>query len=716
MKRTIALLISALMLISALASCARNNTDTAATSSTSVPLADGGWLKARLGEIPANLTVGTGDSLGIDMTAFEDDGYFIRSDKDETVVCAKNAIGLDRAVRAYAKAYEKGEAATLDVTYHEGFRVKELRIGGADISEFTVVRPANANANVDFAISEFVRLIKKATGVTVGVSDTDANGHKVTFTLSDDPKYKHDGYTYEVKDGNLNITGAVQRGAMNGVWRFLTHELDWDGLMYGDSVLACSDLVDVPNGTTRSETPAFTYYHPYMDFYEKKYQKDAGTPTNEQNSWGEFAQACHGMQNNRFCDEDYDSRQICYTDESRYAECLENVIAYIERYVNSGAVIGKDFRYIDIAQGDNSGFCSCKSCRAVFKEEQSNSGAMIRFSNRLADEINGMYDGGIYFLVFAYAGTNIAPAVTKPNDWIYVTFCFDVNCTNHKMDGSECTGKILIADREGRDNNTYVGWLESWLGMTKQIYVWYYDLDNCMVQYNAIRTLYHDMRFLRDEGIEGIFWESEMTGLGVQFIQHMVGYELNWNVDISEEEYYDLVDRVLKKEYGDGAPFIREYLDIQTEAQLRADCWHCWGEEQIVVEKNYYLSHYDEIRSLFDSAIALADSAECERLAKLYSIHTYYLGASSAYHDAYLQGQTDVIDYWSEEYKTMVDVITGLGFELDKLPSWSGYKRVVKPDLVSEAWIKWIKAVYGYTFNYYRDMTKMTPPIEIPTA
>ena len=35
----------------------------------------------------------------------------------------------------------------------------------------------------------------------------------------------------------------------------------------------------------------------------------------------------------------------------------------------TGAVIGKDFRYIDIAQGDNSGFCTCKNCTKLYKQD-----------------------------------------------------------------------------------------------------------------------------------------------------------------------------------------------------------------------------------------------------------------------------------------------------------------------------------------------------------
>ena len=673
------------------------------TSSGTPTNADLAWLSSRLGEVPDGLTAGLASDLGIDMTAFEDDGYMIRTDKSETVVAAKTADGLDRALRRYAKAYEKGEVS--DVTYHEGYRVKKITIAGADISEFTVVRPADANENVDFAISELTRLVEKATGVKLPVAQS-ASGHKITFTLSDDAKYEEDGYTYEVKGGDLNFTGAVERGAMNGVWRFLEKELDWNGLMFGDSVLAEAAHVDIPDGTNRSETPAFTFYDPYRNHY-RSYINDSTPPSFAQSSYGPITKACHGIQSHAFCDEDYHSRQICYTSEARYEECLENVTAYIEREIDAGNEPGKGLKYIDIAQGDTETFCNCKDCRAVFKEEGGNAGAMLRFSNRLADEINGTYHG-IYFLVFAYAGTNVAPLITRPNEWIYVTFCFDGNCTNHKIDGSECTEKIGLGNREKRDNALYVEWLKGWTALTDNVYVWYYALNQGFKQYNVFRTLLCDMQFLRDCGVKGIFWEAESCGFGISYVEHMTAFELNWNLDISDAEYEAVIARVLEKEFGDGWKNVREYLAMQTEAQDLMGCWDCWNQQNRYFDECFYGAHFEESVDLIDETVQLANSALQEMQAVMYSIHVLFQGAYVGYHSAYLADDTEKIAYWCSVYDEMIRRLALYGYSADELP-YGNNADFYESDLVTQAWKQWTKGFDAY----YSDFRSLDCPIEL---
>ena len=726
MKKYLSIILAAIFAASALASCAALPTDTLLTphsslltSTSSAPYADSAWLASRLGEMPANVTVGTASSLGIDMTDFENDGYIIRTTDHETVVAGKTAEGLDMAVRRFAKAYEKGEADDFNVAYHEGHRIEHLTVAGNDISTYTVVTVPDTNTNAYFGATELVRLVEIACGVRMPISTESVAGHKFVFTESDDPELKDDGYRYEVKNGDVLFTVAKRRGSMNGVWRFLDKELGWDGLIYGDAVLAEADHVDVPEGTKRAETPAFAYYTCYEELHSKVYSNPKGSPANAaQNGYGTLPVACHGLQTYRFCEEDYGARQICYMDETRYQECLENVTVYVENHLTDGnglhlEWIGKEFRYVDIAQGDTQTFCNCKECRRVFKEEGGNSGAVVRFANRLSEEINDLFpsDEGIAFLIFAYCGTNQAPAVTKPNDYIWVSFCYDGNCSNHRMDGTECTGKVYLGAREGRDNILYNEWLSSWSAVTDKIYVWYYDLDTVLKQYNVFSNLLYDMQYLRDHNVQGVFWQCQNHGLGCQYIQHMVANELNWDTYMSEDEYEELICRVLKKEFGDGWEEMRQYFRNQSYAQSLVDCWHCWGEHMRLFEEGYVTAHFDENFDHFEEAIALADSRMQERQAEILSIHCLYEGAYAGYKSAYLAQDQEKIDFWCSVYDLMVERMNANGFNVTAIATTDGARSAHCTDLLHEVWTKLVLAD-----NYYGDLRNYDPPIEIPEA
>ena len=100
-------------------------------------------------------------------------------------------------------------------------------------------------------------------------------------------------------------------------------------------------------------------------------------------------------------------KQICYTDEDMYELCRDNIRNYIEAQLASGLVIGKDFFAVDIAQNDNSDYCTCRECMKVFSVEGSNSGAVVRFANRLSEELNEDY------IIPAAFDPRVGPAVAK---------------------------------------------------------------------------------------------------------------------------------------------------------------------------------------------------------------------------------------------------------------------------------------------------------------
>jgi len=700
--------LTAVLLASALSSCSPASSGTVDNSSTSsVAFADSAWLKERLGDIPNGVTIGTADSLGIDMTAFEDDGYIIRANKDETLICAKGKNGLDLAVRKYAKAYEKGEAEKLDITYHEGYRIKKLLIAGADISEFTIVTPSDANENVKFAVSELQRLIEKATGVKLPISDSDVTGHKFTFAFTEREDYKFDGYNYEVKNGNVNFTGAVDRGNMYAVWRFLENEMGWKNLIYGDSVLTCADIVEIPEGTAKEEVPAFSYLNLYGNTH-KTYTNDRKTPNDVQNNYGAMPEAHHGMHWNMWVEENFAANQICYTSEEKLEECHDNIENHIKIRLNNGEEIGKSLKYIDIAQADNSNYCNCSECRKVYKEEGSNSGAMIRFANSLSEWLNQDYDG-LCYLVFAYAGTNIAPKVTVPNKSVWITFCYDVNCSNHRVDGSNCTTYVTIANREPRTNATYASWIEGWSALTKNIYVWFYELDNTVQQYTIFNNMYYDFEYFHNLGVQGIFFQCQNHGLGIQYIAHMVLSELNWNMAMTEDEYYALIDELLELEFGDGWENIKRYNDIHTTAQELVDCWHCWGwtyhTPMVRMYDEYYLAeHFEECRDLFEDAIYLANSRLQEHQATAYSIHLLYQGCYCGYKSAYQNNDREMKNYWADTYKEMLRRMEVCGFKYDDIYTVDGARVKLSADITTELWDFWVTE--GGRNKWYADLKR----------
>ena len=688
MKRLLALVLAVLMLAAVLDGCAGTPQSAAISANIRVTSSDAtdaaAWLTSRLGDaLTDRVVLGTdSDGYGVDVSALEDDGYIIRALGGEVALFARTEDGLDRAVRKYAKTVEAGELVA-DEAYHEGARIKSLTIGGTDIAEFVISLPAEPSGNMTAAAAELSKLIALATGVALQIETDSAAAHAIRFETAANGELGDYGYEYEVADGSLILRGAGKYGAVNAVRRFCENELDWRSLIFGEAELMPADAIDVAEGTKKSEKPAFDYLYMYYNAWGKY-----DNPVQPSNVYGDLTCAMHGMQNNRFAN--VNEEQICFTSQYRYDEVHDNVCDYIDRRIEAGGVVGKDFLDVDIAQGDYGGWCNCRNCRQVIAEEGGNAGLVVRFANKLSEEINEVdysFDAPLYFKIFAYSGTNKPPKKTAPNEYIYVTFCTDMNCSNHPLDGSECTGEAGVWHR---NNKEYAEWLEGWCAICQNMYVWVYALDTMLAQYTVTDTIYKDFRYLADLGVKGIFWQCQFHGLGIQRVEHQLLAELNWNMEMTEDDFEALLCDILRREYGDGWRFIREYLDVWNAEQDAADCWDCWSYDAHVFtvtrrfEEHSVAAHFDECYSLFESAIAAADSRADEIRLKQLSCHMIYEGCYSCYRLALEAGDEARIAELSRRYDVMVARLAECGFDISDIMTVDGHRHGFEETLFGE--------------------------------
>lgn len=670
------------------------------------------FLTGRLGDKLTDnvyLAVGSDTANGIDMTDFENDGYVLRTVGDKSVVIVgKSADGLDLGVRRYANSVDDGKDEYFDVAYHEGYRIENFTLAGTDIAEYSIEYPAEHNENMLFAVSELQRLVKKACGAELSASEgITKKARAIEFRHSTDAELKFDGYRYFFEGERLVIEGAVKRGCMYGVWRFLQKECGWTSLIYGDSDLLEAEHLDVPATASRQETPVFSYLNMYIHYWGS-YNNEKGTPTEAQNSYGTIPHCCHGL--HFFSGTGGADKQICYTDDDIYEMCRDNVRDYIEAQLAAGKVIGRDFLAVDIAQNDTSEYCTCRECMKVFSAEGSNSGAVVRFANRLSEELNEDYPG-LYYQIFAYAGSNAAPLKTKPNEFVHITFCSDMNCSNHVFDGSECNGKSTFNQLT---NKNYASWLESWCNVSDNVYVWFYALDSKLQQYTTIGNMYRDFRYFRDLGINGMFWQCQFYGLGIQRVQHQLLAEFQWNMDISEADFEYLLCDILKKEFGSGWSSVREYIKMWDESQKRIKCWHCWGgwayPWDTRYDGNYYDDHFETMISLLEDAVTRADSKEQQGRAETFTCHMYYEGCYSLYFKAEEAGNTALMKTLSDRYDLMMERLYKNGFDPCGIGIMTvdGARHVYNRTIQEEAEKEWLankenvlKGITGKEFSGY---------------
>lgn len=674
MKKILALVLCVLTVLSVLASCSAapaKNYSPKITVSSSAADEFAVWLTNRLGDSLKDnvyLSLGGDAANGLDMTNFENDGYILRSDGDKNIVIAgKTADGLDAAVRKYANAVDLGKSTLFDITYHEGYRVEKLTLAGNDISEYTVVAPENdpsrrsyMNWAMNAACNEIVSLIAKACGTNLpAVRGTSDAAKQIILKFSDDESLGNHGYKYYFEGDNLVIEGGPEDGCLNGVYRFLEHELNWECLSFGDSLLAEADYIDVPADAARTEQPVFDWAWLYFMAYEQ-FKTDRTTTANP---YGKIDQAMHGDQ---LLGTTHWAGQICYTDEDRFYAVYDRVIDYIVNNIRAGKVIGEDFFAVSLAQVDEAKYCRCKQCLTVVKEEGGvNSGPVIRWMNRMVEEVNATDDAyrALIYKCYAYHGSQ-PPCKTAPVDQVWVTFCTDGACSNHILRGGDCNdrfGLYGVSEEPIFNNDSFGSWLKQWTDMSDNIYVWLYALDCSPRQYTIFETIYDDIQFLSECGVRGFFWQHQSNGLGFNRINFQLAYQLIWNTDMTRDEFNALKEHLLEKEYGEGYTYILEYFDILQQAQDKSGCWNCWGygapkgaDER---DQAYYAENFDLSVELLERALVLAGDKKQVDLCSRLTVHMLYSGCYAAYFEAYDNNDTARLEELNARYSRAIDRI-----------------------------------------------------------
>ena len=679
MKRLLALTLAAILLAASLASCAAApkaaiSANIRITSSDAEDTA--AYLTARLGDaLPDRVVLGTdADGYGIDLTTLEDDGYFIRSLGGEVALFARTTDGLDRAARKYAQTVGSGAAVT-DVTYHEGYRVKSLTICGTDISAFAIVTDDDADYAMRYAASELVAYVMKASGAklaTYTATEFAALGegaqHPIRLTV-DYPALGDEAFRITVTADALTIAGGRYRGCLYGVydlledigWRFLCSPNDYEASPEIEYLYE-SEHIDLNDGLNCEEHPSVAYRNIHgiahnAGTIRNKYRSDGGGTIAP---YGFTGIACHGLQSYGWLqDEGFTTSyasQPCFTDPDVIECACEHAVAEVERRVAAGQKIGREIVTIDVSQYDSGNFCACRRCDNVKAEEGSASGAVLRFTNAVADALSERFPG-VNAAMLAYAGTNEPPAKTKPRDNVRISYCIYVGsntstCSAHCVTGEEC--------EPGKHNNVYWKELEGWSALcsNRNLDVWYYPFNCYGVALCSPMTdvHYENLRALTSGQINGIHLDNDNWSQGITMdpMLSYVGSKMLWNREITKDEYDALVREWFNIIYGEAGDYLYGHMrQMEVAGSLTGDWCAFSSAAYEKVDYGYLADHFDEWWELYLTSVAAADSAREQEYVERYFAGVLFMGVGVTHDARYLNGTDAERADFAERYTEM---------------------------------------------------------------
>lgn len=580
------------------------------------------------------------------------------------------------------------------------YKVDEIKIGGRNIARFTIVYPDSVPegsgaylASMKFAAEELRDQIKGACGISLNIAyESNApkgNLIRYKYDLNNEYDLGKEGFIIETTDtGDLIFTCGTMRGALYGTYTFLEDMIGYRYMTGYVNYLYESKLVNVPLGYYDREVPAFEYRSIGMNGPSQNYAKlringiDGDAKTTPENGGGvnpvfphahSFVYQMAGWDHWKDTNLTDTTTQPCLTDEETYNKIIDFDYKLINYYQElKGLTLGYDFTHVPCSQNDSGTFCPCERCKAVYAEEGSIAGPLIRLSNRVAEKICADYPMlGVYTVV--YYGTQVVPKATRPNKDVTICFC-NVGCNNHLLRDQDACVKaggnhalalqINVTPEEyglGTDpitNGAYMDWLKGWLELTDNVWFWYY----CTVFYHFaspspnLFNFCDDVKYLSELGVKGIYMEGNHVYMDYNF-EFMRAYllcKVLWDPGMSEEEYQGYMDEYLWIVFGDGWEKVKQYIYMTNYAADLKGCWtnnfnYFWD----YYDKQYFTDHYEEMRTLLTEARSEAKQGSQSVKCGNAMISLDFLGLSATYERDWVNGSDESRATYKERYEQL---------------------------------------------------------------
>ena len=609
-------------------------------------------------------------------------------------------------IRRYIAGLEE-----LDGNNEDGkYKVGSLKIGGKNISRYSILIPDDADECMAYSAEKLSEYIGRTCGIRPNVTtDETLDSYFIEYKKDAEDVYSlgDEGYNVTLgEDGNVTLTCGRLRGSLYSTY-YLLERFGWRFLNDDIEYLYKADTVDLPEGFSETEIPAFVYRGLNQigstgnDFaalrlngvdsegsYSAANLKYGGGVGNLHAHGHSYAYQMAGIEyaynNKAIAEMGLFDEQPCLTSEETYEKFKAFNFAIYDMWVKNGTRIpGIHFTMISCSPNDNTAFCKCANCKAVYTEEGSISGTVIRMSNRIA-EAQREYMPGIGVYTIAYWDARNAPRHTRPDDDVCVCFCVG-GCNNHTFDHvEECVAAggnprypFMVWDIATQSprradfnvSNEYdLDCYNRWCELTDNIWVWYYA---CNFSYQIapcpnVLNIYNDYKYLASTGTTGVYTEGSSAGITFELLRGYLAAKMMWDPFMSEEEFEGHLDEFLMIYFGDGWQYIKQYVYMQDECGNLQGCFmNNFDRPWNFYNKAYYAEHFEEMLKLFEDAYSAADDEDQRERVMLASIHVVFLGLSATYESNYVNGTEVQKNKYKARYETLWDLINTEGYLKD---------------------------------------------------
>lgn len=539
------------------------------------------------------------------------------------------ALQVDLHLRGYGPIRQ-------EIRFHAGAR-QEYRLFDHGQTEYVISLTPEASASEQWAAKELQKWLGEIGGVTLPIVVTGEKSPEKSILLgysrraakclgltADPPAGSDESFRYGNCRATLAIVGGAGRGTMYGVSTFLEKEFGMRWYTPSvNSVPRKSEYVfthlyrqDKPGIRVRNDF-YFEAFDPLWAARNKMngrltFEEQLEQPGGVESYWSvhtffplvppeeffathpEYYSLIDGKRK-------HERAQLCLTNP----DVLRIVIERIRQRMRQSP----QHLIYDVSQNDWYGACQCESCQAIARREESESGPVVWFVNRVAEAIEKEFPEK-FIGTLAYQYTRKPCKMLKPRPNVVVRLCSIECCFSH--DFHSCA-----------ENRSFLADLEGWARIAPHLYIWDYvvNFSHYLLPYPNLRVLKNNIRTFRDNHAIGIMEQAAYQSRGGELAElraYLIS-RLLWNPEADERA---VIDDFLFGYYGRSGQYVKAYLE--------------WLHDRIGPDTHIHLGldpddklFNDEFliraEDLFDRAEAVAESEEVLRRVEMARLPILYL-------------------------------------------------------------------------------------------
>ena len=394
-----------------------------------------------------------------------------------------------------------------------------------------------------------------------------------------------EGFLIKVIDNDLIILGKSPRATMYGVYYFLNKYISFRCLSNDTEIYQDIKKLEVGNN---SEIKDFSFEHRdvYWNFaFDGNYASknmlnsnlaDLSNRKGGRRKWFNFHHSFSDLVNqDKYFDShpEYfalidgvrrkDHAELCLSNDDVFKIALNQVREWIKN--------NPDCKVFSVAQDEWMGHfekmaCECEKCKKIDDENESQSGSIITFVNRIAREIKKEYPD-VLIHTFAYQFSRKPPKKCIPDDNVIVRL------TNIECSWNKSIEEGAMEDPNGR-NASFLNDLVNWSKICKRLYIWDYAVNyhNYLLPFPCFRSMYKNIQLYKKLGVKGLLMEGNFSLGGGGYFDELKAYLTSRLMGFDERKLEDIVSEFCDGYYGKASKKAQEYLYL-FEDNIVSNLW-----------------------------------------------------------------------------------------------------------------------------------------------